>query len=207
MALAIGAALLRVFPAAAQLANGAPAWFLISVQNANSSSALQFTTSTGTWSTSYNTLFLNCEGLFGSVSGETLAMEVGESAAGWETGAHYTLVEEGATTASDVLSTYMLGMTTTGAPTNLQAYIDNPGSSTVIKPIAVFLSGGNSTTGNNVGSTCCGYDEAAVFDDPNGNDWFVSGWWNSDTNALTGIELVPSSGNIKSGTCSLYGIQ
>jgi hypothetical protein len=32
----------------------------------------------------------------------------------------------------------------------------------------------------------------------------VTGWWNNDTNAVTGIELVPSSGTM-SGICSLYG--
>jgi hypothetical protein len=199
-ALVIGAALLGASPAAAQLANNAPAWSLIAVQNANSSSSLQFTGAN--WSTQYNTLLLNCEGLFGSATGITLALEVGEGTpVSYETGAHYVSTNNAVNNATDIIAGNMLGMTTTGAPTYLQAYIDNPGSSSVIKNVALFVGGGNSTTGDGVNSTCCGYNNYAM------GFYIVSGWWNADTAQLTGIELVPSSGSIKSGTCSLYGIQ
>jgi len=32
------------------------------------------------------------------------------------------------------------------------------------------------------------------------------GYWGGDTNAITGLEVVPSTGTIKSGACSLYGL-
>jgi hypothetical protein len=212
--IAIGVALLTAFPASAQLGNNAPGWFLIGSISANNSASLQFTGAT--WSTSYNTLFLNCQGLFGSASGEYLAMQVGESTpTTWKTTAHYVQISADGAGLSDILSNEVLGMTTTGAPTYLQAYIDNPGSSTVKKMIDVFIGGGITTTavqgggGTFVASTCCGYDYAA-FSDTAGvgaNFWSNSGYWTNDTNALTGIELVPSSGTIASGTCSLYGLQ
>jgi hypothetical protein len=203
-ALALGTALLRVTPASAQLANGAPAWFLIDTQNANSSSSLQFTTSTATWSQNYNRLFLNCQGLIPSVSGATLALKVGEST-GWETGANYTVVDTTSQAGgqTDIIAGQMLGMTTS-TPTYLQAYIDNPGSSSIVKNVAVYIGGGNTTTGGGVTSTCCGYNEWSM---QGAGQLALFGYWDGDTNPLTGIELVPSSGTISSGSCSLYGFQ
>jgi hypothetical protein len=166
---------------------------LVATITANAASSIQFTGAN--WSTNYNSLYLNCTALTASTSGVTLEMEVGESAAGWETGAHYTsdsaFVQT--TTASDILdATAKIGygdkamsLTTTSAAF-LQFTINNPGSSTLAKIISGVFGGG-------------------VSQDAYGQFAYVSGWWNSDTNALTGIELVPSTGTL-SGICSLYGI-
>jgi hypothetical protein len=47
-----------------------------------------------------------------------------------------------------------------------------------------------------------GYGGAAY-----GQDLMYAGWWNNDTNPITGFELVGNSSTIKAGTCSLYGMK
>jgi len=65
-------------------------------------------------------------------------------------------------------------------------YIDNVGSSSVVKMAtfqqSTYIDGTGAAVSNNLG------------------------YWNSDTNPITGIELVTNTGTITSGTCSLYGM-
>jgi hypothetical protein len=160
----------------------------ISTQTASSSASLQFTN----LPTSYNTLFLNCAGLLTSTTAgiDFLVGEGGGPA--WETGAHYTVVglysTAGAvhainvTTASDL--TDAGSNTNTSIPASMKMYIDNVGSSSVAKIATVHGSTDNSVP------LLISYES----------------YWNADTNPITGLEVVPSTGNLASGTCSLYGM-
>jgi hypothetical protein len=161
---------------------------LIATVTAGGASSIQFTGAN--WSTNYNSLYLNCSALTVSTAGATLALEVGESSGPtWETGAHYTSANYNTqvSNASDVLDMAAVSLALTSTSyAFLRFTINNPGSSTVYKVISGVWGGGVSEDAYG------GYDE-------------VTGWWNSDTNALTGIELVPSSGTM-SGVCTLYGV-
>lgn len=170
---------------------GSGAMSFISTQTASNSASLQFTN----LPTSYNTLFLNCSGIFVSSNGTTLIFRVGEGAGPtWETGAHYT----------DLLNWEMIGgggtnQTTTSTdlfnggawsstfPVSLQAYAYNVGSSSLYKNISINEEQFSTAAVSYVTLTGWGY-------------------WNNDTNPITGLQLLPASGNITSGTCSLYGM-
>jgi hypothetical protein len=158
---------------------------LISTQTASNSASLQF--SGANFSNSYNSLFLNCEGILTATSGGAMLVLVGEGATPtWETGAHYTNSNTIAN-GSDIIGGPPNFATAT-VPVSFKAYIDNPGSSTLDKIVSYSLNG------------------YAGGGSPNMQTLYNVGWWNNDTNPLTGIELVGSSGNIKSATCSLYGM-
>jgi hypothetical protein len=168
---------------------------LIATLTASSSASLQFSGSN--WSSSYNTLFLNCSGLLVSNTSTALNLVVGEGATPtWEGGAHYTdeqMYASGSsapatinTTSSDLFSGGSGAMATT-TPMTLKLYIDNVSSSTLYKMVT-FKSFYKSSGGSMI---------------------VVSGWgfWNNDTNAVTGLEIFASGGGtISSGTCSLYGM-
>lgn len=160
---------------------------LIATVTASGASSIQLTGAS--WSTNYNSLFLNCSGIRAGTSGATLALKVAESALGFTTSADYTSANYNTqvNNASDILnmSAVTLALNST-SDAFLRFTINNPGSSTVNKVISGIWGGG-------------------VTEDAYGGFAEVTGWWNADTNALTGIELVPSSGTI-SGTCTLYGI-
>ncbi len=164
-------------------AGGSGGPVLISTQTASASASLQFTS----LPTSYNTLFLNCEGLTMTSAGGTVQVYVGEGAGPtWETGAHYSSSNDGKTNATDYFDGAASWYNTT-LPVSLKFWIDNPGSSSVVKVITTYISGA--------------YNNSAW-----GEDLMYAGWWNSDTNALTGFELVGNGSTIKAGTCSLYGM-
>jgi hypothetical protein len=170
---------------------------LISTQTASNSASLQFTN----LPTSYNTLFLNCTGLLVTNDGFGISLLVGEGATPtWETGAHYTSIQwDGATGAASVSITSSTTntdsnggsagngiVTSSTIPTSVKSYIDNVGSSSVVKIISG--SWDRYHTGSNFSHKV------------------VSGYWNNDTNPVTALELVGDSTNIASGTCSLYGM-
>jgi hypothetical protein len=169
----------------------------ISTQTASSSASLQFTN----LPTSYNTLFLNCVGLLVSATNSYLELQVGEGAGPtWETGAHYTVVGAyddmsgsgsnspaitGGVTETDLTGTCTGCSFTTTQPELLRAYIDNIGSSSIVKNV-----------------------QWSVFDEEGSrwyNHWGMS-FWNNDTNPVTAIQVTVGNGNITSGTCSLYGM-
>jgi hypothetical protein len=172
--------------------SGNGAWTLIATQTASSSASLQWT---GLGST-YNTLFINCNGLIMSASGNAPKLIVGEGATPtWETGLHYTvnqnytfsnqtIGEYYTTTNSDPLS---FGTVATTFPVSIKAYIDNISSTTLPKTITY--------TDASLDSANSEYIYQAGF-----------GYWNSDTNAVTAIEIAATAGTITSGQCSLYGI-
>lgn len=172
-------------------AGGSGGPMLISTQTASSSASLQFTN----LPTSYNTLFLNCPGLVGSANPTNILVNLGEGAGPtWKTGGHYTVNLIGNWVGSSVYgwsNTAATDLTSGGNnvntyPTTVRMYIDNVGSSTVYKIAHIFYSEDDNSNG-------IGY-------------WFTTSYWNSDTNPVTGIEVVASGGTISSGTCSLYGM-
>ena len=120
-------------------------------------------------------------------AGGTVQVYVGEGAGPtWETGAHYSTRMTAKPTPPIILTAQLLWYNTT-LPVSLKFWIDNPGSSSVVKVITTYISGA--------------YNNSAW-----GEDLMYAGWWNSDTNALTGFELVGNGSTIKAGTCSLYGM-
>lgn len=164
---------------------------LISTQTASSSASLQFTS----LPSSYNTLFLNCADLLFSNSTATVHPVIGEGAGPtWESGAHYTASyqwsgpsDNGAGSVTTAVDWAATGATiSTTAPYSMRAYMDNVGSSTAYKNITW-----SSASTNQAGKY---YEAIGV------------GYWNNDTNPITGIQISPSAGNIVSGTCSLYGL-
>jgi hypothetical protein len=167
----------------------------IATQTAASSASLQFTN----LPTSYNTLFLNCQGLQPATNGVTLEMQFGEGATPtWEV-ASYRYVDaaeyDGATTPGAIASTsasaiHLSNTTDVGSNSSYnstaQLYISSVGSSSIYKmvqgQVSYFNGSGNS------------------------NNWNDEGTYTGDTNAITAIRILFSSGNITSGTCSLYGM-
>ena len=161
--------------------------FIISTQTASSSTTLQFTN----LPTSYNTLFLNCTGVVTGSNGQQLQLIVGEGAGPtWETGSHHTLSNiwagggstgvQAGTTGTDLLEESGISNT---IPTSYKIYIDNTASSSLYKDVSYVASAGGGTI----------YTQSG---------W---GYWNNDTNPITGFELVGISATF-SGTCSLYGM-
>jgi hypothetical protein len=164
---------------------------LISTQTASSSASLQFTN----LPTTYNTLFLDCEGLLTSADQDGISGVIGEGAGPtWETTANYTLAEfqywncctqnDYSTSAASLFNV----CNSNTIPSQMKVYIDSPGSSSQYK-IASFQ------------TSCWWSGSPAEF------IFMGSGYWTSDTNPITGIKLTPNSGTITSGTCSLYGMQ
>jgi hypothetical protein len=146
----------------------------------------------------YILCFLNCAGLLVSNTSTALNLVVGEGATPtWETGGHYSdeqMYVTGSTpnnpistTGTSDLFSGSTGTLSTTTPSSFKLYIDNVASSTLYK-IMTFQ---GFWKGSSIGLTG------------------VSGWgfWNNDTNAVTGLELFASGGGtISSGTCSLYGM-
>jgi hypothetical protein len=168
----------------------------ISTQTASSSASLQFTN----LPTTYNTLFLNCAGLQPSINPATILFQVGEgSGPTWETSPSYTslayVTNSGggggvvATTTAPDLTNSTGGVFAAPYSTSSMLYLYNVGSSTLYKTSIWQLSRATDNFG------------AVV-------DFFElgKGYWNNDTNPITGIEVIPNVGNIASGTCSLYGM-
>ena len=163
---------------------------LIATKTASGSASIQFTSLPAT----YNTLFLNCTGLVLSANA-ILVGYVGEGAGPtWENGAHYSQEGTFLTPASGFKQTdttiatgFQGNSGSTTIPQSWKVYIDNVGSSSVYKMITTITSA--------YCGTCAG-----------SNPSMLMSYWNNDTNAITGLELVPTSGNIASGQCSLYGM-
>jgi hypothetical protein len=174
-------------------AGASSAIVLISTQTASNSASLQFTA----LPTTYNTLWLNCTGLLVSADGNYILPLIGEGAGPtWETGAHYTvndtvngsiggLTGESSTTWASLLGSTSAALST--FPISLKLYIDNVGSSSLYK---------------NVFFEMARYKNSSTYYTRAG-----SGYWNNDTNAVTGIEVTVNAGTITSGQCSLYGMQ
>jgi hypothetical protein len=166
---------------------------LISIQTASSSASLQFTS----LPTSYNTLFLNCAGLLTSTN-TPIYYYVGEGTGGsfaWETSSNYQIAGAYASvnnsgsgfnsgTGVSDLTKASTSQDSTSIPMSIKMYIDNVGVSGIYKMAFYTLN---------------------VYV---GQEYWVSnlGYWAGDTNPITGLEVIPGSGTITSGTCSLYGM-
>jgi hypothetical protein len=165
----------------------------ISTQTASSSASLQFT---GLGST-YNTLFLNCNGLVPATNSVSLELQYGEGATPtWET-ANYSFggryaTQGGSSGNEDGASGSSIGLdggvsNSAGANISFKAWISNVGSSSLYKQTVALIGA---------------YEVSSTFE-----DWVAaSGTYTGDTNAVTAIRILMSSGNITSGTCSLYGL-
>lgn len=163
----------------------------ITTITANSQPSIQFTNLPN-----YPTLFFNCSGLMLSAASNHIAALVGEGAGPtWETGLNYSIANYYVTASGTNGTNHSLtaadlglhgGTFGTAFPTDLQLYIYNVASSSLAKSVAVNAAYTDTT--------------AAAFVTVNG--W---AYWNLDTNPITGIEIIPDSGNIVSGTCSEYG--
>ena len=91
---------------------------LISTQTASASASLQF--SGANWSSSYNTLFLNCADLMVSTNAVAILIRIGEGAGPtWETGAHYVNQPDGVSNATDL--TDGIGTVANTVPVSLKA--------------------------------------------------------------------------------------
>ena len=167
----------------------------ISTQTASSSESLQFTNLPST----YNTLFLNCNGIITSVNTVIPELQVGEgSPTTWKTENHYTATGQfssaraggscpSTTTSQNLFYCNGLLPADPTAPFSLKAYIDNVGSSSTYKQI--------------IANTYFYWSTI-----PGEANFNYTGYWNADTNPITGIQLVAAGGTFKSGQCSLYGM-
>jgi hypothetical protein len=190
----LGAGLLWASPAAAQLMNSVAGWSYIATVNATGATTLRFTGAN--WSNKYNTLFVNCEGLLVSVANDAIDAYIGEgSPVTWQgdgpdgnSVSSYASTQDLKNTGAGDLFDGNWQSPSTAYPASLKFFINNPGSSTAYKMVYVVEYGfGSSTT--------------------NGGESSDLGWWTADTNPLTGFELEDGDGgNIKAGTCSLYGM-
>jgi hypothetical protein len=167
----------------------------ISTQTASASATLQFTN----LPTSYNTLFLNCTGLQPASNGVGLQLQFGEGATPtWETSGYAHNGNESCSAGSGVgylsnsdsaIQLIYSGDGVSDAKQNLETkiWMNKPGSTSIYKNVD-YLS-----------------DEyySGTFE----NCHFVGGGsYNADTNTLTALRIQFSTGNITSGTCSLYGM-
>ena len=194
----------RVEASAQQMYNGAPVVRLISTQLASSTTSLNF----APLPTNYNRLFLACTALLASSSDGCIQLIVGESSGPtWETAAHYTnafmgdavsnalLPNSNAASATDVFNQCNggAGINTNTLPYSFMAWIDGDVSSTTIYKNVIWQ--------YFIPETSYGYIYLT------GNSY-----WANDTNAITGLSVTTtgvvsgSKGNIKSGTCTLYGM-
>ena len=163
---------------------------LIATQTASGTGTMQFTS----LPTAYNTLFLNCEGLIESSNTASIFyFYVGEGAGPtWETTAHYSEVQLGVDDANSPIGfgdktssgLFAWGGSTT-IPKSIKLYIGNVGSSALYKFITYIAYEGDNATSKSISG---------------------AGYWTSDKNPVTALELAVASGTITSGTCSLYGM-
>ena len=173
----------------------------ISQQTANNSSSLKFINIP----TSYNILYLNCSGMFTSISGNgSLHLYVGEgttSSPTWETAADYTRLGQwacnnGSGTDYGIFDTYETQpdlideADSPTQPTSFKLYLYNYNSSSWLKMAyyQVVYTTGSGTNGSNM---CI--------------DNYTADWA-ADTNPVVGLEVAPTSGTINSGECTLYGL-
>jgi hypothetical protein len=169
---------------------------LISTQTASASASLQFTS----LPTTYNTYLLNCNALLPATNAVHLQLQFGEGATPtWETASYrYTVggatdgSSWGVTTSTSATMIQLDGGTATLTSTaswggaNFQVWISNVAGSTQDK-IADWTGGFGGNT-------------------PNLAMTSGAGIYTGDTNAITAFRVQFSSGNITSGTCSLYGV-
>jgi hypothetical protein len=167
---------------------------LISTQTASSSADIEFTN----LPTSYNTLFLNCDALLPATASAYPALQVGEGATPtWQTGSNYsysilayTSVGSNGQNSSNTGTSIPLTWSNDAISNfgySAKIWIDNPASSAIYKAVNVLSTYQNSTS--------------PLF----GWTW-GGGVYTGDTNAVTALKVLMSSGNITSGQCSLYGM-
>lgn len=185
---------------AAPTANNAAAigssWVLISSQTASSSASLQFTS--GITSTYQEYVFVLNNVVAASAS-QILEMQVSENAGGsWiATGYHWasTYQDDGSATPAGFVSTtgtYLNPLIALDLSTasrgggNGMVFLSNPASSSAAKH---FHWNSSTYNGSNIYSVR------------------GAGAYLGDVNAINGVQFIFSSGNIASGTISLYGIR
>lgn len=165
---------------------------LISTQTASNSAALQFTN----LPTSYNRLVLSCTGIITSAARATVELQFGEGAGPTWEAANYiyenhatgsTNYDQEFNYSSSASYIYLAdGSTDSSHPTTLQYYINDIGNTSVYKSVVGLSTEWDTTPGH--------------------YSIYGGGSYSGDTNAITGLKLLPASGTITSGQCSLYGM-
>ena len=151
------------------------------------------------WSSSYNTLHLHCHDL--TLSGNNfLFVYLGEGGGGglptWQTSANYIIASISTNTAGSAVSAN--NFSTTSPSSDLFGGLRGGGTATTPTTIDLDIDDVASTTAPKLVRFNVG-----TFGD--GTDLFTyngSSYWNGDTAAITGIEVVVTSGTM-SGGCSL----
>jgi hypothetical protein len=132
---------------------------------------------------------LNCAGLVPSAGSAMTEIQVGEGATPtWETTSNYLIgyTGSGGTNAGTVPN-LVATVGSTSNPVSIKLYIDYVSSSSIYK-LATWQYG--------------------QIESANGQAYVANGtsFWENDTNPITGLRIDESTGNITSGTCSLYGM-
>jgi hypothetical protein len=170
--------------------SGNGALTLISTQVASSSASLSWT---GLGST-YNNYVLVCSSIIPATNNATCELQFGEGATPtWET-ANYKW-------ASYIADSTPPSSSTAGSTSDASIHVD---STTNVASGAMFIN----ATLLGIPSTTT-YKTVLFQAIDGGTNVFVpmgGGQYTGDTNAVTAVRVLFSSGNISSGTCSLYGI-
>ena len=163
---------------------------LISTQTASASASLQWT-GLG----SYNNYELVCSNILPVTNSVNFRLQFGEGAGPtWKTSNYqWTLHCLTASSGSDILCSH----NASDSAIEVGGTINNAASG--FSSVS-FLHG--LTAGNSKGLET----QARTYDA--GDSYFQTGggWYSGDTNAITAIQVFMTSGNIASGTCSLYGM-
>lgn len=167
----------------------------ISALTASSSANLSFT---GLGST-YNTLILDCNDMLPSGTNVDLQLLFGEGA-----GPTYEVTNYygGLSWVSSLPGSGVNGMTNAAAIslTTPSSQMDGVGVPTHIANTHIFVSRVASTSHAKVATYATGYASG------DGVSVVGSAGYYGDTNAITALRIQFSSGNITSGTCTLYGL-
>jgi hypothetical protein len=168
-----------------------PSLAFISTQTASAAASMQWT---GLGST-YNTYQLSCNRVFPATNTTTIYIQVGEGGGPtWETSSYQwsvmymtsnTNTVNGFSNSSDSGVQLVVGSNTLAASSAFEATIFNVPVSGVNKMVTAIPVYADAT--------------------PNVNFLFLSGGYLGDTNTVTAIRVIASTGNI-SGTCTLYGV-
>jgi hypothetical protein len=176
---------------------GASPMILISTQTASASASLQFTN----LPTSYNTLFLDCKGVISATNSAYLTLQYGEGAGPtWET-ANYSYTEN-YTTSNGVGPGNSASASTSSIPITISA--NNTNSADTFETKAWIYNNSSSSLYKVVSYLGAGWVDSGG--SPVIGGYSGGGSYSGDTNAITAFRLQMNSGNITSGTCSLYGM-
>jgi hypothetical protein len=162
-------------------------WRLVSTQTASSSASLQWLSLPAA-----NVLWLECSLSVPASTG--IAVQVGEGGTPtWETGAHYTGVNNATN-----LTTYLGNATTTGTDLTDNAFGTGGAAATFVFNLYLYDVASSTLHKQSI------YQGAWLSTTPALYNIAGTGYWNNDTTAITSLRIFPSANSITSGSCSLY---